>query len=214
MNGRTQKEVKKSIKVNFIERKGVVEMKKIGLTMSVVLMLILCIVLTSQAEEEAIAKTKPFDLWERSTMTGDWGGLRTDWAKKGVTFDMNLTQTGMSVISGGTHQGWEYSGRGDLTLNINTQKLGLWTRGFITVEVEGNYNRSINLDAGAMLPANTNQIFPTMGSDQLNIPNVTLMQFFSDYIAVVVGKLATINAHSGDMNEFAHGKGDTQFSNR
>ena len=213
MNGRTQREVEKSIEVNFIGRKGLMEMKKIGITMSVVLMMILSMVLPSQAEEEATANTKSFDLWARSTMTGAWGGLRTDWAKKGVTFDMSLTQTGMSVISGGTHHGWEYSGRGDLTLNIDTQKLGLWPGGFFTVEVEGNYNRSINLEAGALSPVNTNQIFPTTGSDQVNIPNVTIMQFFSHYIGVVAGKLATINAHSGDMNEFAHGKGDTQFSN-
>jgi len=153
------------------------------------------------------------DFLTRSTLTGDWGGTRNDWAKKGVTFDMGLTQTGMSVISGGTHHGWEYSGRGDLTLNIDTQKLGLWPGGLITVEVEGNYNRSINLEAGALSPVNTNQIFPTSGSDQLNIPNLTITQFFSHYIGVFAGKLATITSHAGDMNEFAHGKGDTQFSN-
>jgi porin len=181
--------------------------------MSVVLMMILCMVLPSQAEEEAAANTKSFDLWDRSTMTGDWGGLRTEWAKKGVTFDMSLTQTGMSVISGGTHHGWEYSGRGDLTLNIDTQKLGLWPGGHITVEVEGNYNRSINLEPGAMLPVNTNQIFPMMGRHELNIPNVSIMQFFSPNFAVIAGKLATVSAHTGDMNEFAHGKGDTQFFN-
>jgi porin len=39
------------------------------------------------------------------------------------------------------------------------------------------------------------------------------MQFFSPYAGVVLGKLATITATSGDMNEFAHGKGDTQFMN-
>ena len=163
--------------------------------------------------EAAIAKTHSFDLWERSTLTGDWGGLRTDWAKKGVTFDMSLTQTGMSVSNGGKNQGWEYSGRGDLTLNVDTQKLGMWPGGFFMVEVEGNYNRSINLDTGAISPVNTNQTFPTTGSDQLNIPNVSIMQFFSHYIGVFAGKLATLTSNSGDMNEFAHGKGDTQFFN-
>jgi len=179
------------------------------------LILMVGMVFSSQvfAEQAASAKTYSGDFWTRSTFTGDWGGVRNDWAAKGVTFDMSLTQTGMSVVSGGTHHGWEYSGRGDLTLNIDTQKLGLWPGGFVTVEVEGNYNRSINLEAGALLPVNTNQIFPTTGSDQLNIPNLSIMQFFSHYVAVFVGKHATITSHSGDMNEFAHGKGDTQFSN-
>ena len=180
-----------------------------------VLIFMVGMVFSSQvfAEQAAAAKTYSGDFWTRSTFTGDWGGVRNDWAAKGVTFDMNLTQTGMSVVSGGTHHGWEYSGRGDLTLNIDTQKLGLWPGGHITVEVEGNYNRSINLEAGTMMPVNTNQLFPTTGSDQLNIPNVSIMQFFSHYFGVFGGKLATITSHSGDMNEFAHGKGDTQFLN-
>jgi porin len=192
--------------------------RKSGMKQSAVILTIIFIMgmffsIQAGAEEPVSANTNAFDFWDRSTGTGDWGGLRNDWEKKGVTFDMSLTQTGMSVVSGGTHRGWEYSGRGDLTLNIDTQKLGLWPGGFVTVEVEGNYNRSINLEAGALLPVNTNQTFPTIGSDQLNIPNVTIMQFFSHYFGVFAGKLATINAHSGDMNEFAHGKGDTQFSN-
>jgi porin len=165
------------------------------------------------AVDQDTGKTYSGDFWTRSTLAGDWGGTRNEWAAKGVTFDINLTQTGMSVISGGKNQGWEYSGRGDITLNMDTGKMGLWPGGFITVEVEGNYNRSVNLDTGAMLPVNANQIFPTTGSDQLNIPNVSIMQFFSHSIGVFAGKLATITSHSGDMNEFAHGKGDTQFLN-
>jgi len=201
--------MEKSIKANFIERKGGVDMKRIKLTMSVVLV-ILCMALASQAEETAPAKTYSGDIWSRSTLTGDWGGLRNDWAKKGVTFDMSLTQTGMSVVSGGNNQGWEYAGRGDLTIHMDTQKMGLWPGGFFTVEVEGNYNESINLDPGAIMPVNFNQLFPTAGSQEVNIPEVSFMQFFSQFAGVFIGKLDTT---SGDANEFAHGKGDRQFFN-
>jgi len=31
------------------------------------------------------------DLWNRSTLTGDWFGVRNDMAAKGITFDMSLT---------------------------------------------------------------------------------------------------------------------------
>ena len=165
------------------------------------------------AEEAMPASNYSGDFLTRSTLTGDWGGTRNDLAKKGVTFDLNLTQIGQGNISGGKNVGWEYGGRGDLTINFDTQKMGLWPGGFITVEVEGNFGNSVNPQTGALMPVNTNQIFPTPGSDQLNIPNVSIMQFLSHYIAVVVGKIATITAHTGDMNEFAHGKGDTQFFN-
>jgi porin len=191
------------------------EAKMISLRSSIILpiLLLLGTLLSPQAFAQEESKTYSGDFWTRSTLTGDWGGDRNYLVSKGVTFDMSLTQTGMSVIKGGKNQGWEYAGRGDLTLNIDTQKLGLWPGGFFIVEVEGNYNRSINLDPGAISPVNTNQIFPMTGHQELNIPNLSFMQFFSHNIGIYVGKVATITSTAGDMNEFAHGKGDTQFFN-
>jgi len=165
------------------------------------------------AGEASAAKSYSGDFWSRSTLTGDWGGTRNEWAAKGVTFDIDLTQVGQSVISGGKNIGWEYTGRGNLTLHMDTQKMGLWPGGFFTVEVEGNYNKPINLDTGALMPVNTNQLFPTTGKQELNIPAVNFTQFLSHYFGVFVGKVATMTRTSGDMNEFAHGKGDTQFLN-
>jgi porin len=153
------------------------------------------------------------EFWTRSTLTGDWGGIRNDLAKKGVTIDFNVTQIGQGNVDGGKKINWQYGGRGDLTLNVDTQKLGLWPGGFITVEVEGNWDKSVNPDTGALSPVNTNQVFPMTGSDQLNIPAVSVTQFLSHHFGVFIGKVATITPTSGDMNEFAHGKGDTQFFN-
>jgi len=153
------------------------------------------------------------DFWTRSTLTGDWGGFRNELAAEGITFDMSLTQVGQGVVDGGKDDGWEYGGRGDFTFNLDTQKLGLWPGGFLTVEMEGNFTNSVNRKTGALMPMNSNQIYPMPSGDNLNVPNVSFMQFFSPYAGVVLGKLATITSASGDMNEFAHGKGDTQFLN-
>jgi porin len=63
------------------------------------------------------------------------------------------------------------------------------------------------------MPVNNNQLCPTpsiVHKNNLNVPQVSFMQFFSPYAGVVLGKLDTT---SGDANEFAHGKGDTQFMN-
>jgi porin len=129
---------------------------------------------------------------------------------------MSLTQVGQGVVGGGKDEGWKYGGRGDLTINVDTQKLGLWPGGFLTVEVEGNFTDSVNGKTGALMPVNSSQLYPTpsiVHKNNLNVPNVSFMQFFSPYAGVVLGKLATITPTSGDMNEFAHGKGDTQFMN-
>jgi porin len=150
------------------------------------------------------------DLLTRSTLTGDWGGARNDLAKKGVTFDLNLTQVEQGVIDGGKSKQGEYGGRGELTLKVDTGKAGLWPGGFLTVELEGNFGQGANLRNGGLMPINSNQIFPTPGKDQLNLPALNFAQFLSEYAGVVVGKLDTMG---GDMNEFAHGKGNSQFMN-
>jgi len=183
-------------------------MKRSAIIVTIIFLLGIC--LSSQAFAQDGYTNYAGDLWSRSTLTGDWGGFRNDLSKKGVTVDFNVTQVLQGVVGGGKETGWEYGGRGDLTINADTQKLGLWPGGFITVEVEGNWDKSVNGETGALMPVNTNQLFPMAGSDQLNIPAVTLTQFLSHYFGVFVGKLDTM---SGDMNEFAHGKGDTQFFN-
>jgi len=150
------------------------------------------------------------DLLTRSTLTGDWGGARNDLARKGVTLDLNLTQVIQGAGNGGRNQQAEYGGRGEMTLKVDTGKLGLWPGGFLTVELEGNFGHGANARTGGLSPVNSNQVYPTPGSDQLNLPALNFAQFVSEYAGVIVGKL---DVTAGDMNEFAHGKGASQFMN-
>jgi porin len=160
------------------------------------------------------------DFWNRSTLSGNWGGLRNELAAKGVTLDMSLTQAAQGIVHGGKDTGWQYGGgRGDIVLNLDTQKLGLWPGGFLNVEAEGNFipddtlRKSINGRTGALMPVNSNQFYPTPAGDNFNLPALNFTQFLSPYFGLSFGKLATITSTSGDMNEFAHGKGDVQFMN-
>jgi porin len=159
-------------------------------------------------------------LWTRSTMSGDWWGGRNDLAAKGVTIDMSLTQAAQGIVHGGKDTGWQYGGgRGEINLSVDTQKLGLWPGGFLTLEAEGNFipadnwASAVNGNTGALMPVNSNQIYPTPAGDNFNLPALNFTQFLSPYFGLTIGKYATITAGSGDMNEFAHGKGDTQFMN-
>jgi porin len=150
------------------------------------------------------------DFFTRSTFTGNFNGDRNDLAEKGIKFDATMTHVEQGVVSGGKSGEWEYGGRGNLTGHLDTQKLGLWPGGFLTVELEGNWSDAVNGKTGALSPVNTNQLFPLPGGDNVALPALNFAQFLSHYAGVVVGKLDTM---SGDANEFAHGKGDTQFLN-
>ncbi len=165
------------------------------------------------ADEAVSAHPYSGDFFTRSTLTGDWGGVRDDLAAKGVTFDAAVTQIGQGIVSGGKSGTWEYGGRGDLIGRLDTQKLGLWPGGFLTVELEGDWAKSVNAKTGALMAADTSALFPLPSGNNLALPALNVAQFLSPYAGVTVGKYATITETSGDMNEFAHGKGTSQFFN-
>jgi porin len=156
-------------------------------------------------------KTYSGDFLTRSTLTGDWLGYRNDLLAKGITFDAYVTQVEQGVVSGGKNGSWEYGGRGDLTGNLDTGKAGLWPGGFLTAELEGNWESSVNPKTGALEPADTTQLFPVPGSRDVALSNLSFAQFFSHYIGISLGKFDVIPL--GDNNAFAHGKGDSQFLN-
>jgi porin len=177
--------------------------------------LLLVISVWTRAEAAGAAATDSYsgDLFTRSTFTGDWGGARNDLAAKGITFDATLTQIEQGVVSGGKNGTWEYGGRGDVTGHLDTQKLGLWPGGFLTVELEGNWSDSVNGKTGALSPVNANQLFPLPPGDNVALPALNFAQFVSPYAGAVVGKF---DGMAADANEFAHGKygkGETEFLN-
>ena len=65
-------------------------------------------------------------LLERSTLTGDWGGYRSELQDDGVKVNLSTTQYYQGVASGGVDQGFRYGGRNDYFLNFDGEKVGLW----------------------------------------------------------------------------------------
>lgn len=101
------------------------------------------------------------DFWTRSTLTGDWGGARNDLASKGITFNISLTQVELGVVSGGRDTGFEYLGRGEADLTLDTTKMGLWPGGIFSFVAEGHYGDPVSRPhAGSLLPVDVNEFFP------------------------------------------------------
>ena len=63
------------------------------------------------------------------------------------------------------------------------------------------------------MPVNSSQLYPLPPGDIFGVPALNFTQFLSPYFGLTIGKYATVTDTSGDMNEFAHGKGATQFMN-
>jgi porin len=150
------------------------------------------------------------DFRSGSYLTGDWGGLRSKLAERGVQFDFNVTQIYQGVASGGTNRTARYSGSTDMVLKLDFHKMGLWPGGFLLAEAQVPFGNTVNPYSGGILPVNTLLSMTAPAIDEIILPHLYFTQFLADWFAVIIGKLDTTG---GDDNEFAHGRGDDKFMN-
>ncbi len=151
------------------------------------------------------------DLSQREALTGDWGGKRTEWAEKGVTFSVTNVSTYQSVIDGGKEEDDAFGGSNDYELHLDFDKMGLWPGAFVRLYGETQYGNFINNKTGAVLAANTDGLLPLVDEDTTTLTGAIFYQFLHERFALFLGKIDTLD---GDQNEFAHGRGNDQFLNQ
>lgn len=154
------------------------------------------------------------DLVDRSRLTGDWNGSRAELAAKGVQFELGLTQTYQAVTQGGRDTDTAYGGSLDYIMELDLHRMGVMQGALLKVRAESRFGESVNLAAGPLLPVSTDGFFPLGNSiDEdidITITNLTYVQFLSEHFGVMLGKVDTLD---GDQNEFASGRGNSQFLN-
>jgi porin len=160
------------------------------------------------AQPYAVPPTWGGDFSSRPRLTGDWGGLRDELGAKGIVIDVDLTVTPMDVLSGGKSTGGDTWGNADYTLNVDTQKLGLWPGGFLNVSVDTSLGTALN-NSGAIAPVNTAFLIPESNVHTTALMGATYMQFLSEKFGLILGKVDTLT--SGQL-EF-YGNYQTQFVN-
>src|SRR5262245_22122011 len=120
----------------------------------------------------SVASAQPVDIpptwggsfWDRPRLTGSWFGLHDDLGKKGVVLDVDLTQFPQGVITGGVDDVAKYGGLAEYTLNVDTQKLGLWPGGFFKIQGMTNFGQNVTTAAGALVPLNITALVPEPGN--------------------------------------------------
>jgi porin len=163
------------------------------------------------------------DLFSRSKLTGDWGGIRNDMAEHGVTLDLDATHVTQHVASGGYDGSLLSRFPGNrisqtfpslpetasdamfnMLLKIDTGKAGLWPGGFLTVRGEGRVGDSLGIRPGGLMPVNGDALSPHVpgheNQDVLALTELTYAQFMSEQFGVAFG---LVNTADGDKNEFA-----------
>jgi porin len=149
------------------------------------------------------------DIWSRPRLTGDWGGLRDELAKRGIVFDVDLLTTPQDVVSGGRSTGGASWGNVDYTLNIDTQKLGLWPGGSFKISADTGFGSNVFHDAGIIVPVNTAALIPAPNDRTTALMNGTFTQFLSPKFGLFAGKINTLDLGETEF----YGDYRTQFLN-
>lgn len=153
-------------------------------------------------------------LTTRNTLTGDWGGQRQALAEKGIFVNLGLTQV-VQGLTGGVDKKTAYTGSADLWLHFDTDRLGFWPGGLVTLHTEGLWGNgpqpiSTNAAAGSIAPVNFDATMPLINSNSIALSEAYLTQALSDNFIVMVGQID--GASLVDSNAFA-GSEKSQFLN-
>lgn len=168
----------------------------------------------------------PKNIWNRDTLTGDWGGRRTALKESGITFAGRSTHFGFGVDGGintpppvpllGLGDTFKYTGRGEYDLVFDLEKFGGLPKGTLLVRAEHWYGEygNVSLRTGAFSPAVFAAATPVTPNDRgdLFLSNFVITQPLSKEFVLYAGKIDVLGGL--DQDDFAGGDGTTQFLNQ
>jgi porin len=97
----------------------------------------------------------------------------------------------------------------DYTLNVDTQKPGLWPGAFFKVSADTGFGSNAFQDAGTIVPVNTAALLPAPDDRTTALTNATFTQFLSPKFGLTVGKINLLDAGETEF----YGDYRTQFMN-
>ncbi|WP_263381401.1 carbohydrate porin [Granulicella arctica] len=131
----------------------------------------------------------------RTQLTGDWGGLRTSLAKKGLFIDLYTTSVYQEVASGGTAEGSRFVQNVQLSANYDTGRAGLWSGGLFHFTMQGRFGDSAanTFTAGTLQPQYAGLVEPGPLLGHNGYPSeYFLTQALNKKTFLIVGKISTV----------------------
>jgi len=157
------------------------------------------------------------DLKTREFLTGDWNGKRTSVANDyGFQWNIDTITWTDTAVNGGKTNDLEFGGNLTYNLNWDLMRAGILPGALLSLRAETRWGDSGILNTGQGVPMNTAALTPTNYTDfdggySLALTQLSYLQMLSTKFGIIAGKLDLFG--DGDMNEFATGRGRTQFMN-
>ena len=156
------------------------------------------------------------DITDREYLTGDWGGTRTNWADHGFQFDVDSVMWTDTAVSGGSTDDTEWGGNFTYNIEWDLMRAGILPGALVQIRAETRVGSSGILNTGQIVPMSTVALSPTNYVDfddgyGLALTQLSYLQMLSGKFGITLGKFDLYG--NGDTNEFAGGRGRTQFQN-
>lgn len=151
------------------------------------------------------------DLLTRSGVTGDWWGARTSLADHGVSLDLRYTAFYQGLASGTGDKGYDYGGKMDAFINLDSSKMGLWEGGEFRSHLEYSHGDAPANLGGAIFSANTALYWPVDTPEELVATSLNFTQKFGDRSSIALGKFNPVDVYAS--HPFYGGWGIDRFMN-
>ena len=173
--------------------------------------LILLLINTFQPLAFAEELSAEESIWNRSYLTGNWGGLRSKLRDKGTTLNLEYTSSYQGLASGTGDDNYEYGGKFDAFINLDSGKLGLWEGGGLRTHLEYRHGEANAFRGGALWPVNSSQILPLGAKNEVVASSLYFTQKTSAKSSILFGKINVIDLLAADP--FFGGWGNKRFMN-
>jgi len=137
-------------------------------------------------------------LSERSYLTGDWGGARSQLAEQGVELGMEYTSIYQGLVSGDGDKDGDYGGNADVFINLDSGKLGLWQGGGLRTHIEYRHGNDKPFAGGALLPVDSAMLTPIGANEEVEATSLFLTQVFGKSNVLMIGKIDAFDLLAAD----------------
>ena len=148
---------------------------------------------------------------QSSTLSGDWGGARSSLTDMGVTLDFRHTSFYQGLASGTGKQDYEYGGKFDAFINLDSQKMGLWEGGGFRSHFEYSHGDLESNIGGTLFATNTALYWPVGTPKELVATSLYFTQKVGDRSNIALGKFNPVDLLAADP--FYGGWGIDRFMN-
>jgi len=147
------------------------------------------------------------DIVSESRLTGDWGGLRSAWAEKGVGIELEYTSSYQGLES----DDFQYGGKADAFINLDSSESGFWQGVGLRTHFEFRHGPADAFRGGALWPVNSAQALPLGSASELVASSLYVTMKTSENSSILFGKINVLDLLAKDS--FFGGWGTRRFMN-